>query len=54
MSKLDNANPTVYEATKDRIVLPEEEDEDVTDLFDDREVFGTDFTSPFSDVEIKL
>ncbi|XP_060081564.1 cytosolic iron-sulfur assembly component 2B-like [Ylistrum balloti] len=36
---LDNANPTVYEATKERQVTPDEENDDVVDKFDDREVF---------------
>ncbi|KAH3778763.1 cytosolic iron-sulfur assembly component 2B-like [Dreissena polymorpha] len=36
---LDNANPVVYERTREREVLPEDEDDDIEDLFDDREVF---------------
>uniref|UniRef100_A0A0B6YNS7 MIP18 family-like domain-containing protein n=1 Tax=Arion vulgaris TaxID=1028688 RepID=A0A0B6YNS7_9EUPU len=39
MGNLDNANPTVFQITKDRDVLPEEEDDLVTDTFDSREVF---------------
>lgn len=38
--KLDNANPVIFEQSKERQVLPEEEDDDVTDKIDDREVFG--------------
>ncbi|XP_048752198.1 cytosolic iron-sulfur assembly component 2B-like [Ostrea edulis] len=37
--KLDNANPVVYEQSRERQVLPEEEDDDITDKIDDREVF---------------
>ena len=37
---LDNANPVVYECTKDRDIRPEDEDDDVTDKIDEREVFG--------------
>ena len=37
---LDNANPIVYERTKERELRPEDEDDDVVDEFDDREVFG--------------
>ena len=40
MSELDNANPLVFEITKDRQILPEEEDDSVTDKFDRREIFG--------------
>ncbi|VDH91653.1 cytosolic iron-sulfur assembly component 2B-like [Mytilus galloprovincialis] len=36
---LDNANPTIYEVGSERPVLPEEEDESVTDKIDTREVF---------------
>lgn len=39
MSELDNANPLVFEVTKDRQILPEEEDDSVTDKFDTREIF---------------
>ncbi|WAR12930.1 GALL2-like protein [Mya arenaria] len=37
---LDNANPILYERTKERDLRPEDEDDDVEDEFDDREVFG--------------
>ena len=37
---LDNANPIVYESTKEREIRPEDEDDDVVDKIDDREVFG--------------
>ncbi|XP_052815540.1 MIP18 family protein galla-2-like [Mya arenaria] len=36
---LDNANPILYERTKERDLRPEDEDDDVEDEFDDREVF---------------
>ena len=36
---LENASPTLYERTKEREILPEEEDDDVVDDIDDREVF---------------
>jgi metal-sulfur cluster biosynthetic enzyme len=39
MATLDNANPTVFQRTKERDILPEDEDDDVTDKFDSREVF---------------
>ena len=37
---LDNANPTVYSATKERELLPDDENDDVVDKIDSREVFG--------------
>lgn len=36
---LDNANPVVYERSKERKNCPHDEDDDVTDKIDDREVF---------------
>lgn len=36
---LDNANPIIYEKTKEREKRPEDEDDDIEDKFDDREVF---------------
>lgn len=38
--KLDNANPVIFEQSKERQVLPEEEDDDICDKIDDREIFG--------------
>ncbi|XP_073233173.1 cytosolic iron-sulfur assembly component 2B-like [Porites lutea] len=38
-STLENANPTVFQQKQERLVLPEEEDEDVVDKIDEREVF---------------
>jgi hypothetical protein len=38
--KLDNANPVIYEQSRERQILPEEEDDNVADKIDDREVFG--------------
>ena len=37
---LDNANPLVFERTKERESRPEDEDDNVKDKIDDREVFG--------------
>ena len=37
---LDNANPVLYEKASDRIVTLDDEDNDVTDEFDSREIFG--------------
>ena len=37
--KLENINPVVYQKKTDRSLLPEEEDETITDEFDSREVF---------------
>jgi len=39
MVSLDNANPVVFLRTKERQVTADEEDDDVTDKFDSREVF---------------
>ncbi|XP_041376366.1 cytosolic iron-sulfur assembly component 2B-like [Gigantopelta aegis] len=39
VSVLDNANPTVYSKVGERIISPEEEEENVVDVIDDREVF---------------
>ncbi|XP_078367404.1 cytosolic iron-sulfur assembly component 2B-like [Oculina patagonica] len=36
---LENANPTIFQQKKERDILPEEEDEDVVDKIDEREVF---------------
>ena len=43
IAELENANPTVFSARKVRETLPDEEDDDVTDRIDAREVFGTHF-----------
>ena len=40
MATLENINPRVFEKRKERIVLPEEEDDNVADKIDEREVFG--------------
>ncbi|KAK4877271.1 hypothetical protein RN001_009777 [Aquatica leii] len=37
--ELENINPNIYKKINDRPVLPEEEDDDVEDEFDSREVF---------------
>ncbi len=39
-SQLENVNPEVFQRTKERDVLPEEEDDSVRDEIDAREVFG--------------
>ena len=36
---LDNANPTIFQRTKERIVTPSEEDDDIVDEIDEREVY---------------
>ena len=38
-TNLENANPTIFQAKQERTVLPEEEDNDVVDKIDEREVF---------------
>jgi len=40
MASLDNANPLVFGKSLAREVLPEEEDDNVSDEIDSREVFG--------------
>lgn len=40
LDELDNENPNVYNKTEDREVTAEEEDDDITDDFDSREIFG--------------
>ena len=37
---LENANPVVYESSKAREITDSDEDDDVIDKFDDREIFG--------------
>ena len=38
-TSLENANPTIFQAKQERAILPEEEDDDVVDKIDEREVF---------------
>ncbi|XP_044173155.1 cytosolic iron-sulfur assembly component 2B-like isoform X2 [Acropora millepora] len=38
-ASLQNANPMVFKAKQERIILPEEEDDSVVDKIDEREVF---------------
>ncbi|KAL3858739.1 hypothetical protein ACJMK2_008994 [Sinanodonta woodiana] len=38
-SRLDNANPIVYQSQKEREILPEDEDDNIEDKVDSREVF---------------
>lgn len=40
MAQPENANPLVFQRSKERQILPEEEDDNVVDKIDDREVFG--------------
>ncbi|XP_076449664.1 cytosolic iron-sulfur assembly component 2B-like [Babylonia areolata] len=39
MTTLENANPLVFRRSKERPILPEEEDDNIVDKIDDREVF---------------
>lgn len=36
---LENENPTIFQQKKERDILPGEEDEEVVDKIDEREVF---------------
>lgn len=38
---LENINPKLYKRLNDREITAEEQDEDVADEFDAREIFGT-------------
>lgn len=38
-ASLQNANPMVFKAKQERVILPEEEDDSVVDKIDEREVF---------------
>ena len=40
MTSLENANPTIYEQTQEREITLADEDDDVVDEFDRREIFG--------------
>ena len=40
MTTLENANPLVFQRSKERTILPEEEDDNIVDKIDGREVFG--------------
>ena len=40
MTTLENANPLVFQRSKERAILPEEEDDNIVDKIDGREVFG--------------
>ncbi|XP_049541478.1 MIP18 family protein galla-2 [Anopheles darlingi] len=39
MTELENINPHIYKKCEDRKVTKDDEDEDVVDLFDEREIF---------------
>lgn len=38
-ASLDNANPIIYECSKEREIRPEDEDDNIVDKIDEREVF---------------
>lgn len=38
---LENINPKLYKKIDDRLITANDEDEDVVDDFDSREIFGT-------------
>ncbi|GAA6091729.1 cytosolic iron-sulfur assembly component 2B [Tachysurus ichikawai] len=38
-NKLENENPLIYQRSRERLLTASEEDEDVTDPIDDREIF---------------
>lgn len=38
-TRLENANPLIYQRSGERLLTASEEDEDVTDPIDDREIF---------------
>lgn len=38
--ELENVNPNIYSKIDDRLITLEEEDDDVEDEFDAREIFG--------------
>ena len=40
MDRLENLNPKLYRKCDERNVTPEEEDENIVDEFDSREIFG--------------
>ena len=44
---LENANPTLYQRVGDREITSEDEDDDVVDEFDSREVFDILFNKMF-------
>ena len=40
MASLDNANPLIFNKSKSRKVIEEEEDDNISDEIDSREIFG--------------
>lgn len=40
LDQLENQNPNVYNTTGDRVITTEEEDNNIVDEFDAREIFG--------------
>ena len=48
---LENENPVVFERTEEREILLADEDDDVVDQFDDREVFDILLENILSDNE---
>lgn len=43
MSQLENANPVIFQRSGDRLLTSNDEDEDVHDPIDDREIFDIRF-----------
>lgn len=39
-AEIENLNPNIFQKKSKRIATPEEEDDDVVDEFDEREIFG--------------
>lgn len=42
-AELENQNPHIYHTTEERTATQEEEDDNIVDEFDRREIFGTYF-----------
>lgn len=49
-SRLENANPVIFQRAGERLLTASEEDEDVQDPIDDREIFDILFLYLFSSV----
>ena len=39
-NKLENNNPTLYNKSVERCITADEQDDQIRDLFDEREIFG--------------
>lgn len=46
--RLENANPVIFQRTGDRLLTASDEDEDVHDPIDDREIFDILFLTSFA------